>query len=1016
MPASFGRIFLGACVTALGFVPAVGLAQEPSAPGMAAPILAQIAPDEVPPLAPGEASDPENCLLCHRFQGLARLDEDSGDVRLFFISEQFHADGAGPHAALACTGCHERGKVEKIPHDEVGAVDCAQTCHLVSASGVATDFSHKVPAESLARSVHKGETLAEQPFAQPLLRKDQSACLYCHDDPTYRMPALVDTYHRGVDPGVRCRSCHEGGLALDTERYLRHVGSRLMEQRPPEEAAQACAVCHSDPVLLEKNEQHDAVTSYLKSFHGKAARLGMSNSPVCVDCHAAENGDPHLMLGAEDAASPIHADNRQATCRSVGCHDNAAPELSDAAVHMRLQRDDNTIEYWVTFGFIALIFFEMTLDFFVVVLEALNGAFRPHNKEHRRLTALARAVQAHPVGRKRLSRMTVHERFQHWVLVGSFFLLVLSGLPMKFPESGILQAMVPLFGGLAYLRVAHRVAAVVISAAFFYHSAYLLVCAKEHYHDLRAKDPNRSPVMVALQVLWDWPLVIHPEDVKNYALTILHLMGLRKHRPAQGRMHFAQKFEYLAVFWGMAVIGLSGAMLWREDLTAEFLGGRALNFAYIVHSYEAFLALIYVVVVHFFAVFFSPSVFPLNLGSLTGDMPPTEMGEGHAGWLQQVADELGIVAPEEPEETGWRHAASSLAMRSYALFQAVMMGAFGVFILSFLVQQLQGPQAAIQVDKLPLRLDEALLTQVSDVSDIGPGGATRRPYQRGPLSHFHAVPTWYAPDNGNTCTEGGCHSPLPHGERKEVRAFLNMHTTFVDCQTCHREEPLVASEIAWLSLDGRAQRGAPAVLLLGAHLEADPGEAQRTEAWHADLRRLLAQAVAESEGDVELVGWSKGLEGARVAGVRYNAVVDGMRSAIGRHGHGEYGAKIGLPAESGKRWAPNADEQKAIDQLRGPGDALQVDQRKAAVEAVHQRLKKPEVECSLCHNTEAGLIDFAAFGYAPARVKSLRSNTIARQSQSVESGQVFFMPSVLGGAFAAPEAAPDAAPAPEVQP
>ncbi len=258
--------------------------------------------------APG-VKDPDNCLLCHRFSGLSRLDDETGEIRLFFVSERFHADGAGPHTDLACTACHTLDAFEKVPHDEATAVDCTQACHLVSSSGTPLEFSHERPARSLAESVHAPDVLAGQPYGVPLLREGQSACLFCHDDPVYRMPPSYDAFHRGVDPTVRCRTCHDDSLPVDIERALHHVGSRIGDQRPAREAARACAVCHSDEALNEANGQHDAVTSYFRSFHGKATALGSLDAPICSDCHASEDGDAHLMLAAVNPLSPPHPAN-----------------------------------------------------------------------------------------------------------------------------------------------------------------------------------------------------------------------------------------------------------------------------------------------------------------------------------------------------------------------------------------------------------------------------------------------------------------------------------------------------------------------------------------------------------------------------------------------------------------------------------------------------------------------------------------------------------------------------------
>lgn len=944
-----------------------------------------------------EASDPDNCLLCHGFPGLARLDSETGDLRLFFVSERFHADGEGPHTSLACTGCHDRAAVEKVPHETVEPVDCAQQCHLVSGSGSVVEFSHKVPAESLALSVHKPETLASQPYATPLLREGQSSCLYCHDDPVYRMPEGTDSFHRGVDPTVRCQTCHGDSLPVDVDRAVRHVGSRLGAERPAREAARACAVCHSDEAINEKNGTHDAVTSYMRSFHGKASTMGVLGAPVCADCHASEDGNPHLMLASDDPDSPTHEDNRNLTCRSVGCHDNAEPDLSGAGVHMRVSPESQSIEYYVTAAFVVLTAGTMTLYFALLVLELLNLVVRRSNDEHLQMVELARAVQAHPEGRKRLSRLTVHQRFQHWVLVISFLALVITGLPMKFANVEWMPLLVQALGGLETGRVIHRISAVVISLAFVYHLGYLAVAAWGDLKRRRAEQPERGLLKHLFFLVYESPMMVRPGDLKDFVLLFAWLFGLRKHRPAQGKFHFSQKFEYWAVFWGMTMIGVSGAMLWLEDNAAATLGGRALNFAYIVHSDEAFLALLYISVVHFFAVVFSPAVFPLNLGSLTGDMPPTELAENHLGHLREVAAQLGVTPPAVERKSGFGEVLRQIGVRSFALVQAGIIGTFGVVSVSFLLHELTGGERAVEVDKVPLRLDASVLGADAASEDVGAGGASRDELQRGPLAHFHAIPTWYEPDAGNSCTSSGCHSALPHGERKEVRAFLNMHTTFVDCQVCHREGDLAGSELGWLTLADRAPAEPPAVLRLASHLATERPAGEAPTAWDTSLTELLEEAVVASGDDTELARWQAALRAARVGGVRYLAIVESMEARIGRHGHGEYGTKIGI-VDPAKRWTPDADATAAVARLRGEsGATLHVDERKGLVTTVHRELQKPEVECQLCHTTEGGRMDFAKLGYAPGRVEALQSNTLARQAQAVESGSTFFLPTVLGG-------------------
>ena len=49
--------------------------------------------------------------------------------------------------------------------------------------------------------------------------------------------------------------------------------------------------------------------------------------------------------------------------------------------------------------------------------------------------------------------------------------------------------------------------------------------------------------------------------------------------------------------------------------------------------------------------------------------------------------------------------------------------------------------------------------------------------------HFHHIDVKIAPDQRNYCIS--CHGDIPHDKIKDLRAFGNMHASFIGCQTCH---------------------------------------------------------------------------------------------------------------------------------------------------------------------------------------------------------------------------------------
>jgi RNase P subunit RPR2 len=54
----------------------------------------------------------------------------------------------------------------------------------------------------------------------------------------------------------------------------------------------------------------------------------------------------------------------------------------------------------------------------------------------------------------------------------------------------------------------------------------------------------------------------------------------------------------------------------------------------------------------------------------------------------------------------------------------------------------------------------------------------------------------------------GCHLPLPHTEQLRTRAFLNMHSRFIACETCHFRPENAALDYRWL--DYASRQPAPA--------------------------------------------------------------------------------------------------------------------------------------------------------------------------------------------------------------
>jgi cytochrome b subunit of formate dehydrogenase len=136
------------------------------------------------------------------------------------------------------------------------------------------------------------------------------------------------------------------------------------------------------------------------------------------------------------------------------------------------------------------------------------------------------------------------------------------------------------------------------------------------------------------------PMVMRWGDWKELWHLLGYLFFLRRTRPAAGRFSLKEKFEYFGVFWGCTLLGVTGVLMWANAWTSQHFTGRVLTAASLIHTFEAFLALLHVGVIHVIGVILAPAVFPFSPAMFTGNTPPAELAENHAGMVDEVAEQL----------------------------------------------------------------------------------------------------------------------------------------------------------------------------------------------------------------------------------------------------------------------------------------------------------------------------------------------------------------------------------------
>ncbi len=943
------------------------------------------------------ASDPENCLSCHRFHGLARIEQDTGELHVYSCRPEYYAYALGPHARLRCTGCHERDEYRVVPHQPQTPVDCARTCHVRTDAGLMIEFSHRRVQETLDFSAHSLSALSKLEFDPPLLRPGQSTCLYCHDEPVFRT-SLLSWCPTGETDSTRCTTCHGPELPVETTYFTKHILSRLQRSRPVRQQAQVCGLCHSDPLINAQIDGHDAVSSYFNSFHGKASLLGSHETATCMDCHASTTGNAHAMLSAEDPASTIHVDRLPNTCRSTACHPGSPPSIGTAAVHLDLHLGEFTFEFAVASVFVLLTAGVMLVFFCFIMLELVNTVIRGRDPAHAQLVELARTVRAHPQGRVLIQRMNLHERIQHWIFAISFTVLVFSGMPIKFAKADWAATFIPYMGGLTTARWLHRVFGVLLIVAFFYHLVYVLAAFTRRVKAARASGDDTS----LLGMLFSAKLVLTPNDVKQFFQLFAYLLFMRRHRPHFPYFNFMQKFEYWAVFWGMPVMGISGYALWGRDDLTEFVSGRALNFAFIIHSDEAYLAFIYIAVVHMFSVIFAPVVFPLSLGAITGQAPVEEVAEGHSAQLEYAANKLSIpIPPPPPKPRGLWPVVRSLVRRTYAAGLCAAVAMLCYSSMHFLVEVLFSHDSTpADVQFIPKRLEvtDDMRRVLAQAGSFAPGEQPR-----GPVAHYHQLPAWSQSDPQNWCTT--CHVAAPHHERVEVRSFLNMHGTFLDCAVCHNDTTETTSP-AWLSMPDRRPRDVPGLLRLeGVLTRVTPSEVSDRRTYNAELTSLLREILNDITDDLQLRQRLLQLETTHIDSVLWSNVVESLRRDISMMSYAQYHAKIGLFANQRMVGSPSAEQRAAAETMQAAGDDLVDTERQRLHDIIHRGTHLTKPMCSRCHDSATTEFDLAALGYAQRHISRMHDSLTVKQISHIESGESFVLPLTSGLEDLAPRSA-----------
>lgn len=378
-----------------------------------------------------------------------------------------------------------------------------------------------------------------------------------------------------------------------------------------------CARCHEGVRLSQEfGIQGRRATTYLASYHGLASRLGSQVVANCASCHGT-----HSIFPSSDRRSTIHPANLARTCGQ--CHPGVTEKFTSAKVHVDapLSADiGSKAVRWIRKAYLSLIF-------------AVIGGMLLHNFIIWRAKVVARRKLEH----RFVTRMPLRFRWQHAALLSSFFVLVLTGFALKFPDSWF-ASMLSLGERMRHLL--HRMAAVVLIGVSVFHFFDVIV--------------TREGRRLARDL---FPSI---DDVKGARENLTYYLGLSNRKPEFARFNYAEKAEYWALVWGMFVMAGTGIMLWAKVSFGNHLPRWWLDVATAIHYYEAVLATLAIVVWHFYQVFLDPDVYPMNWAWWDGKMSLHHYQEEHgldpSSAIIELSDEESDAAvTEEPEPTEVKH-------------------------------------------------------------------------------------------------------------------------------------------------------------------------------------------------------------------------------------------------------------------------------------------------------------------------------------------------------------------------
>jgi cytochrome b subunit of formate dehydrogenase len=630
----------------------------------------------------------QDCLRCH---GDANLKATRGTetVSLFANKDEL---SHSRHAKIACVQCHTGGDpadATRACRTMAARVDCsichaetveqyresrhgqlvaqgspdAPECHdchsphgtLSKNDSNSPTFSRNVPA--LCGRCHRAgqkaalryrgtqtsivENYLESIHGRGLMESGLTVTANCADCHTAHRELPSSDPRSSVNPANvarTCSKCHRGIYELFTQSVHSPSVTRTARKLP------VCSDCHSAHsiqrtdlsnfrlhIMDQCGRCHEKIAeTYFDTFHGKVSKLGYLTTAKCYDCHGS-----HDILPVTDQRSRLSRANIVKTCGKchTGSHRQFAGYLTHATHHDPKR-----------YPFLFYTFWGMTslLVGTLAVAGTHTALWLRRSLKERRSTVHENAAAPQVYVR----RFTTYQRNLHLTVITSFLGLALTGMLLKFSYAPWAKVLARLLGGFQAAGVIHRLCAIATFAYFAFHLRDLVRQKKRSGRNWRQFILGPESMMFNAQ---DWRELVG--SVKWF---------LRKGpRPEYGRWTYWEKFDYFAVFWGIAVIGMTGLILWFPTVFTRIMPGWMVNVSTTIHSDEALLAVCFIFSIHFFNTHFRPEKFPIDTVIFTEGVPLEELKQDRPREFRQLVEsgelaDLLMPAPLPATNRNWK--------------------------------------------------------------------------------------------------------------------------------------------------------------------------------------------------------------------------------------------------------------------------------------------------------------------------------------------------------------------------